>query len=71
MTKIEFKEIFEKNRSLAKENTKADIVLNNGTSESVLKSLKLLSNPEEMENSVNLLSTDMYETFQKVHQEGN
>jgi hypothetical protein len=68
MTKNKFKEIFEINRKKAQENNlKADVVSNNGTSQSVLDSLKALSDPEEMKKAVDELSTDMYETFQAVH----
>jgi len=67
MTKTKFKEIFENSRKLAQDNEKANIVSNNGTSESVLKSLKLLSDPKEMQKAVNELSNDMYETFKEVH----
>ena len=67
MTKSKFKEIFESNRKLAQDNEKASIVSNNGTSESVLESLRSLSDPKEMKKAVTELSNDMYETFKEVH----
>jgi len=68
MTKDKFKEIFEINRKKSQEyNLKAEVVSNNGTSQSVLDSLKVLSNPIEMQKAVDELSIDMYETFQAVH----
>ncbi len=69
MTKLKFKEIFENSRVLAKNNEKAKIVSNNGTSESVLKSLRELSDPSEMKRAVEELSEDMYETYKEVYEE--
>ena len=68
MTKTRFKEIFDINRKEAQENNfKAEIVSNNGTSQSVLDSLRALNDPKEMQKAVDELSIDMYETFQAVH----
>lgn len=68
MTKEKFKKIFEINRKKAQDNNlKAEIVSNNSTSQSVLNSLKALSDPQEMQKAVNELSLDMYETFQAVY----
>lgn len=52
MTKSKFKGIFEINRKKAQEdNLKAEIVSNNGTSQSVLESLRALSDPKKMNKS--------------------
>ncbi|MCX6076414.1 MAG: hypothetical protein NTW78_05935 [Campylobacterales bacterium] len=67
MTKDKFLEIFEDSRKSAQDNEKAEIVSNNGTSESVLKHLRTLSDPLEMKKAVNELSGEMYETFREVH----
>ncbi|DAB30557.1 MAG TPA: hypothetical protein CFH84_03430 [Sulfurimonas sp. UBA12504] len=67
MKKEKFLEIFEDSRKSAHDNEKAEIVSNNGTSESVLKHLRTLSDPVEMQKAVTELSDDMYETFKEVY----
>ena len=69
MTKEKFLEIFETNRQEAlAENERAEICSNNGTSESVLEHLRTLNDPQEMQKTVDDLSTDMYETYKEVHE---
>ena len=68
MTKEKFLKIFEQNRQVAlQENEKAQVVSNNGTSESVLKHLRALNDPSEMQRTVDELADDMYETYKEVH----